>query len=147
MTAAIRGTPRAFRRALLFSGLLHAGLIVFIVASPDLSKSAPKGLIQYVNFIGSPGGGTGGGGESGAPQAQPLPPPKTKDSLRDLTVPAKAKADEKPGMRHPVDKPKTAKKVPESDRAGQGVPSSSRRRRSRGRWQRLPHRRIPCWGR
>ena len=117
MTAAIRGTPRAFRRALLFSGLLHAGLIVFIVASPDLSKSAPKGLIQYVNFIGSPGGGTGGGGESGAPQAQPLPPPKTKDSLRDLTVPAKAKADEKPGMRHPVDKPKTAKKVPEKKAA------------------------------
>ena len=117
MTAAIRGTPRAFRRALLFSGLLHAGLIVFIVASPDLSKSAPKGLIQYVNFIGSPGGGTGGGGESGAPQAQPLPPPKTKDSLRDLTLPAKAKADEKPGMRHPVDKPKTAKKAPEKQAA------------------------------
>jgi TonB family protein len=114
MTAATRGTPRAFKRALLFSGLLHAGLIVFIVASPDFSKPAPKGLIQYVNFIGSQGdGGPGGGSGGGTLVPQALPPPKTKESLRDLTVPAKAKADDKAGMRHPVDKPKTAKKAPE----------------------------------
>jgi len=108
--------PKAFRRAVLFSALLHAGLIVFIVASPSLSKPPRKGLVQYVNFIGSPGGGgsggTGGGGEAAAPP-QPLPPPKIKESLSDLTVAQKVQTDDKAGMRHPVDKPKTAKKAPE----------------------------------
>jgi TonB family protein len=67
-----------------------------------------------VNFIGSQGdGGPGGGSGGGTLVPQALPPPKTKESLRDLTVPAKAKADDKAGMRHPVDKPKTAKKAPE----------------------------------
>jgi TonB family protein len=116
MTAASRGMPKAFRRALVFSALLHAGLIVFIVASPSLSRPPQKGLVQYVNFIGSPGGGgTGGGPGSGGgePVAQPLPPPKIKESLRDLTVPEKAKTEDKAGMRHPVDKPKTTKKAPE----------------------------------
>jgi len=121
MTAVSRGTPKAFERALLFSALLHAGLIVLIVASPSLSKPANKGLVQYVNFIGSFGGGGGtGGGPGGGPGAgpavakpQPPPAPKTKETLRDLTVPQKAKAEDKAGMRHPVDKPKTAKKAPE----------------------------------
>jgi TonB family protein len=114
MTAASRQTPKAFRRALVFSALLHGGLIVFIVASPSLSGPPQKGLVQYVNFIGSPGGGgTGGGPGGGETVVQPLPPPKTKETLRDLTVPEKAKADDKAGMRHPVDKPKTAKKAPE----------------------------------
>jgi TonB family protein len=118
MTAGSLGTANAFQRALIFSALLHAGLIVFIVASPSLSKPPQKGLVQYVSFIGSPGdGGSGGGSGGGTLVPQVLPPPKTKDSLRDLTVPAKAKADEKPGMRHPVDKPKTAKKVPEKKAA------------------------------
>jgi protein TonB len=110
--------PKAFQRALLFSVLLHAGLIIFIVASPTLPRTRPKGLIQYVNLVsfpggGGPGGGGGGGGGAPAPVAQPLPPPKAKESLRDLTVPGKAKAEEKPGLRYPVDKPKTAKKAPE----------------------------------
>jgi TonB family protein len=109
--------PAAFRRALVFSALLHAGLIAFIVASPSLSRPPRKGLVQYVNFIGSPGGGgTGGGGTGGGggqPVARPLPPPKVKESLRDLTVAEEAKAEDKAGMRHPVDKPKTAKKTPE----------------------------------
>ena len=118
MTAAGRGMPKAFQRALLFSVLLHAGLIIFIVASPTLPRTRPKGLIQYVNLVsfpggGGPGGGGGGGGGAPAPVAQPLPPPKAKESLRDLTVPGKAKAEEKPGLRYPVDKPKTAKKAPE----------------------------------
>lgn len=118
MTVASRGTPNAFRRALLFSGLLHGGLIAFIVASPSLSKPPQKGLVQYVSFIGSPGGGGSGGGPGGGePPVQPLPPPKTKQSLSDLTVPGKVQADDKGGMRHPVDKPKTAKKAPEKKAA------------------------------
>jgi protein TonB len=117
MTAANRELPRAFKRALLFSLLLHAGLIIFIVASPSFSGSAPKGLVQYVSFIGSPGeGGPGGGGGASAPAALPPqapPPAKAKESLRDLTVPQKAAPEEKAGMRHPVEKPKTGKKTPE----------------------------------
>jgi protein TonB len=121
MTTANRGLPQAFKRALLFSVLLHAGLIIFIVASPTFSRSPQTGLIQYVNFIGSPGeGGPGGGGGQSATVAvepQPLPPAKTKESLRDLTVPQKAAPEEKAGMRHPVEKPKTAKKTPEKKAA------------------------------
>jgi TonB family protein len=114
MTAAERGLPKAFKRALLFSAFLHAGLIIFIVASPSFSGSAPKGLVQYVNFIGSPGeGGPGGGSATATVQPQRLPPAKTKESLRDLTVPQKAAPEDKAGMRHPVEKPKTAKKSPE----------------------------------
>jgi TonB family protein len=116
MTAASRGMPRPFKRALLFSALFHASLIIFIAASPTLPRTRPKGLVQYVNFIGSPGsGGPGGGSGSGTvvPQPQPLPPPKTKETLRDLTVAEKAKSEDKSGLRHPVDKPKTAKKAPE----------------------------------
>jgi TonB family protein len=119
MTAPSRGMPRAFKRALLFSALLHAGLIIFIIASPSLPRAPQKGLIQYVNLVSFPGGGGSGGSGGGEPalQAQPLPPPKTKETLRDLTVPEKVKADEKPGLRHPVDKPKTAKKAPEKKAA------------------------------
>jgi protein TonB len=112
--------PKAFKRALLFSALLHSGLIIFIAASPSLPRSPQKGLIQYVNLVSFPGSGGSGGGSGGAtaaPQAQPLPPPKSKETLRDLTVPEKVKADEKPGLRHPVDKPKAAKKTPEKKAA------------------------------
>jgi TonB family protein len=119
MTAPSRGMPKAFKRALLFSALLHAGLIIFIIASPTLPQAPQKGLIQYVNLVSFPGGGGPGGSGGGEPalQAQPLPPPKTKETLRDLTVPEKVKADEKPGLRHPVDKPKTVKKAPEKKAA------------------------------
>jgi len=117
MTAASRGIPKAFKRALVFSALLHAGLLIFIAASPSLPRSQPKGLIQYVNLVSFPGGGGPGGGGQAAPQAEPLPPPRTKETLRDLTLPEKVKADEKPGLRYPVDKPKTAKKVPEKKAA------------------------------
>jgi TonB family protein len=115
MTAASRGLPKAFKRALVFSALLHAGLLIFIAASPSLPRSQPKGLIQYVNLVSFPGAGGPGGGGGGAPAvpAQPLPPPKTKETLRDLTVPEKAKPEDKGGLRHPVDKPKTTKKAPE----------------------------------
>jgi TonB family protein len=118
MIVASRGMPKAFKRALLFSGLLHAGLIIVIAASPTLPKSRKQGLIQYVNLVSFPGdGGSGGPGGAGASAPQPPPPPKTKETLKDLTVPEKAKADEKPGLRHPVDKPKTAKKAPEKKAA------------------------------
>jgi TonB family protein len=115
MTAARQALPKAFKRAVILSALLHVGLCVLIIASPSFSRSrAPKGLVQYVNFIGGGGGGgTGGGGTGGGgtvvPKTEPLPAPK-KPALRDLTVASKLKPEPTSSLTHPVDKPKTAKK-------------------------------------
>ncbi|MBE3126419.1 MAG: TonB C-terminal domain-containing protein [Acidobacteria bacterium] len=114
MTATKLALPRAFKRALLISAFLHVGLIILIAASPSFSKSPQKGLVQYVNFMGGGGSGGGpGGGPGGATvvaKTEPLPPPK-KQTLRDLTVPAKIQPEAKSALRHPVDKPKTDKKA------------------------------------
>jgi TonB family protein len=121
MTSARPLVPQALKRPLFVSAVLHVALIVFIAVSPSFSKPPRKGLVQYVNFLGG-GGGTGGGaggGPGGAtvtPKAEPLPPPK-KQTLRDLTVPAKAQPEAKSSMRHPVDKPKTDKKASEKKAA------------------------------
>lgn len=114
--------PRSFKRAVAVSAALHVGLFVLVVVSPSFSRSrGPKGLVQYVNFIGGGGGGTGGGpgGGGGAavvPKAEPLPPAK-KPALRDLTVPSKLKAEPESRLTHPVDKPKTAQKTAEKTAA------------------------------
>jgi TonB family protein len=108
--------PKSFKRALVFSGLLHIGLIVLIAASPSLSRPSRKGFVQYVNFIGGSGGGGTPGGPGGGPAAgakvvaespkPPAPPPAKRETLRDLTVPQKAPAESQSTMRYPVDKPK-----------------------------------------
>jgi TonB family protein len=113
--------PQAFKRAVVISVFLHAGLLILIAASPSFTRSQPKGLVQYVNFIGGGGsGGTGGGpaggGGSVAAKTEPLPAP-AKPALRDLTVPSKIKAEPKSSVTHPVDKPKTAKKTTEKKAA------------------------------
>ena len=113
--------PQAFKRAVVISAFLHAGLLILIAASPSFTRSQPKGLVQYVNFIGGGGGGgTGGGpaggGESAAAKTAPLPAPE-KPALRDLTVASKIKAEPKSSVTHPVDKPKTAKKTTEKKAA------------------------------
>ena len=113
--------PQAFKRAVVISAFLHAGLLILIAASPSFTRSQPKGLVQYVNFIGGGGsGGTGGGpaggGGSVAAKTEPLPAP-AKPALRDLTVPSKIKAEPKSSVTHPVDKPKTAKKTTEKKAA------------------------------
>lgn len=114
MTATKLALPRAFKRALFISAFLHVGLIILIAASPSFSRTPPKGLVQYVNFMGGGGSGGGpGGGPGGATvvaKTEPLPPPK-KQTLRDLTVPAKIQPEPKSALRHPVDKPKTGKKT------------------------------------
>ena len=122
MTVARRALPQAFKRAFVVSAFLHVGLIILIAASPSFSKPPRKGLVQYVNFMGGGGGGTGGGtggGPGGATvtaKTEPLPPPK-KQTLRDLTVPAKAQPKAESALRHPVDKPKTDKKASEKKTA------------------------------
>lgn len=114
MTATKLALPRAFKRTLLISAFLHVGLIILIAASPSFSRSPQKGLVQYVNFMGGGGSGGGpGGGPGGATvvaKTEPLPPPK-KQTLRDLTVPAKIQPEAKSALRHPSDKPKTDKKA------------------------------------
>jgi len=113
MTPARMVLPRAFKRAVAVSALLHVGLVVLIVVSPSFSRSTPKGLVQYVNFMGGGGGGGTGGGPGGGgtvvAKTEPLPAPK-KPALRDLTVASKLKPEAKTSMTHPVDKPKTTKK-------------------------------------
>lgn len=120
MTPARAALPKAFKRAVMISALLHGGLIVLVAASPSFSRRPQKGLVQYVNFIGG-GGGTGGGPGSGGggtivAKTEPLPAAK-KPALRDLTVPSKLQAEAKSSMTHPVDKPKTAKKTAEKKAA------------------------------
>ena len=113
MTPARMVLPRAFKRAVAVSALLHVGLVVLIVVSPSFSRSTPKGLVQYVNFMGGGGGGGTGGGPGGGgtvvAKTEPLPAPK-KPALRDLTVASKLKPEAKTSITHPVDKPKTTKK-------------------------------------
>lgn len=118
MTVAQVALPKAFKRALFISAFLHVGLIIVIAASPSFSRTPPKGLVQYVNFMGGGGSGGGPGGGQGGPTAktEPLPPPK-KQTLRDLTVPAKITPEATSAVRHPVDKPKTAKKTAEKKAA------------------------------
>ncbi|MEN6559352.1 MAG: energy transducer TonB [Acidobacteriota bacterium] len=103
----------------MISALLHAVLIVLVAASPSFSRRPPKGLVQYVNFIGGGGGGTGGGpgggsggtGGGGSAAARTEPPPAAKKpALRDLTVASKLKAEPATSLTHPVDKPKAVKK-------------------------------------
>jgi TonB family protein len=110
MTATKLALPRAFKRALWISAFLHVGLLIVIAASPSFSRTSPKGLVQYVNFMGGGGSGGGPGGATVTAKAEPLPPPK-KQTLRDLTVPAKIQPEAKSALRHPVDKPKTDKKT------------------------------------
>ena len=115
MTTSSRGLPRAFRRALVFSALLHTGLVILFLVSPSMSRPRKTGLVQYVNFIGLPGGGgPGGGGGTVVTNPQPLPPPKKAESLRDLTVAEKVKPEDKSTMHYPTDKAKKpVKKTPE----------------------------------
>ncbi|MGB8957760.1 MAG: hypothetical protein WCC00_01985, partial [Candidatus Aminicenantales bacterium] len=119
MSPARMALPKAFKRAVVVSALLHVGLVVLIVVSPSFSRSQPKGLVQYVNFMGG-GGGTGGapagGGGTMVAKTEPLPAAK-KPALRDLTVASKLKPEPKSSITHPVDKPKTAKKGPEKQAA------------------------------
>src|SRR5512136_1145057 len=119
MTPVRQALPQAFKRAVVISAALHVGLFLLVIVSPSFSRSrTPKGLVQYVNFMGG-GGGTGGGPGGGGTvvaKTEPLPAAK-KPALRDLTVPSKLKTEPSTSLTHPVDKPKTSKKAPEKQAA------------------------------
>ncbi len=123
MSAGSASLPRPFKRALVFSVVLHVGVFIFFVASPRISAPPKKGQIYYVNFI---GGGGGGGGTGGAParatttvvdKPQPIPAPTKRESLRDLTVAEKIQPKTESTMRYPVDKPKREKPATEKKAA------------------------------
>ncbi len=124
MTPVRAALPRTFKRAVVVSALLHIVLIVLVAASPSFARRSPKGLVQYVNFIGGSGGGGGtgggpgggGGGQTVAAKTEALPAPK-KPALRDLTVPAKLKTEPTSALTHPTDKPKAKKKAPDKKAA------------------------------
>lgn len=114
MTAGLSSNHFAFKRALIFSVILHGLVFAAIIASPVLPSFSKKGMVHYVNVYSLPGGGGSGGGSGGGPgggggsgaELQTTPLPAKKESLRDLTVPRKAKAETPASMRYPVEKPK-----------------------------------------
>jgi protein TonB len=120
---------RVFKRALLISFLIHFGLFLFIAVSPSLPKSSKKGMIQYVNLISLPGGGSGGGRGGGGVRPKPAEEIGTtaikKESLRDLTPLAKFKEESKPSMTHPVEKPKREPKTKADKKPVISKPSQS----------------------
>ncbi|MCK7525131.1 MAG: hypothetical protein MZV64_49755 [Ignavibacteriales bacterium] len=80
MSPARIALPQAFKRAVVVSAFLHAGLLILIAASPSFTRSQPKGLVQYVNFMRRrrrerrrAGRGPAGGGEPAAAKTEPLP--------------------------------------------------------------------------
>ncbi len=108
-----------FKRAVIISGLLHVILFALVVSAPRLPVRQKRGLVQYVSFLGFPGGGGGGGEGPGGAAVKPAPPPPAKkETLRDLTVASKVKPPEpEASMRYPVEKPKRDKSAPPEKKA------------------------------
>jgi len=120
MTAGWAEQSPLFKRAVVISSVLHVLLFVLVVTAPRLPVRQKRGLVQYVSFLGFPGGGgSGGGGGPAAAAVQPAPPPAAKkETLRDLTVASKVKPQEPPAsMRYPVEKPKRDKSGPPEKKA------------------------------
>jgi len=105
-----------FKRALIMSLFLH--LVIFALAGfsgyPNGSKD--KGLVHYVNlnFVGLPGGpggggsgtgGSGAGGQAGS-KAQPA---AGKQTMKQLTLPEKARPANQSTIRYPEEKTGKAK--------------------------------------
>jgi len=100
-----------FKRALILSFFLH--LVIFALAgfSGYLNGSKDKGLVHYVNlnFVGLPGGpggggsGTGGSGSGGQTGAKGQPA-AGKQTMKELTLPEKARPASQSSIRYPEEK-------------------------------------------
>ncbi|MDH4195964.1 MAG: TonB C-terminal domain-containing protein [Candidatus Aminicenantes bacterium] len=119
MTAGWAEQSPLFKRAVVISSVLHVLLFVFVVTAPGLPVRPKKGLVQYVSFLGFPGGGgSGSGGPGGAAPKAATPPAAKKETLRDLTLASKVKPQEPPAsLRYPVEKPKRDKSAPPEKKA------------------------------
>jgi len=103
----------SFKRALILSLFLHIITFAIVGFSNYLTPPTRKGMVHYVNlnFVGVPGGGGGGagGGQPGGSQAggekavASAPAPK-KETMKELTVPQKARVEPSSSVRHPVEK-------------------------------------------
>jgi TonB family protein len=101
---------RPFKRAMIFSAVVHSVLLVLIIVNPSLPTSRKSGPVYYINFGGPSGGASGGGGGITAvkPAEETLAPTEVKpQTLRDLTTVQKLQMDQpSSSLRFPVDKPK-----------------------------------------
>jgi TonB family protein len=109
MTFRLGMDERPFKRAMIFSAVVHSVLLVLIIVNPSLPTSRKSGPLYYINFGGPSGGASGGGGGITAvkPAEETLAPTEVKpQTLRDLAALQKAQP-ETPGstLRYPVDKP------------------------------------------
>jgi len=112
---ALRMSDQAFKRAMIVSSAAHAFILVLIVLNPSFPKPTPKGVIHYLPMSAIGGGdGRPAGGGAGTKTELATTPVTKKETLRDLTVPAKVKPKVESKLRYPVDDPKTKRKlVPE----------------------------------
>ncbi|MGQ9470785.1 MAG: energy transducer TonB [Candidatus Aminicenantales bacterium] len=104
-------TNHGFRRAVVFSAIVHGALLLLLLISPSLPKPVKKGSVYYLplNLV-SPSGGGGGGG----PSVKAVKTSSKQASLRDLTTPQKKTVSEaKSALRYPVEKKKAIKKASE----------------------------------
>jgi TonB family protein len=111
----LRLQDRRFKRAVILSVTVHMFLFIMLIVSPYLPKPSRKGMIHYVELTSFGGGGGGRPGGGGGGNRISAPPVKTeqdvetqvpeRQSLRDLTTPAKLEESRPPAMTHPVDKP------------------------------------------
>jgi TonB family protein len=131
---------RSFRQAFIISASVHILLFILILVSPYLPTRSKKGLVHYVNVVSFGGGGGGGGSGGGPPGGTPAETVEDetveetalpeRESLSDLTVPKNIEPQQS-SLRHPVDKPKTEKKVDTSkktviQKADQTPPSKTK---------------------
>lgn len=126
MTAS--GDRLLFKRAVYISLATHLAFLVLIILSPHLPRPSRKGLVHYIPLdmvVGGGGGGGGGRGGGGGPAAKAQSPPVKKETLRDLTTPQKARVEEKPAMRYPVEKPKREPKAKTEKKAAITKPEPS----------------------
>ena len=120
MTASVMNWT--FKKSVYLSLGAHALVLVLVVLSPHFPKSSKKPFIQYIplNMVGPGGGGPGGGG--GAPARLGTTPVAKRETLKQLTTPAKAKVEPKSAMRHPTDKPKPEPKAKTDKKAAIAKP-------------------------
>ncbi len=95
-----------FRKAMIFSIIVHLTLFLVILLSPYFPKPARKGMVHYVNVVSFPGGGGGSPGEGGGEEEFVETVIPERETLRDLTTPQKLEQEKPPTLRHPVEKPK-----------------------------------------
>jgi protein TonB len=111
---ALRMSDKAFKKAMIVSSAVHAFILVLIVLNPSFPKPTPKGVIHYLPMSAIGGDGRPAGGGAGVKAEPAKTPAAKKETLRDLTVPAKVKPKVESKLRYPTDDPKTKRKpVPE----------------------------------